>query len=205
MAAVGCGDNVDLDGKWGDRFRWFKSEPAPKEKPHPWQRKELRHAEATSRYRFRYPYASKWVCSVPLPAPQLDVFAQRFWEPLVGKPTAVSLDAPEVPPARPVLTLVEPQPPKPKRRRASGPRMERWVSQAVLRAIAAGRRYLHSGDTLKEAACASNSNVHYVRAVLGLWATGQTALLKAAILGDIALLTAAQTRTATNIAVITNN
>ena len=140
---------------------------------------------------------------------KLDVFAQRFWEPLIGKPTAVSLDEPgyvEAPPARPVLTFVEPPPAKPKPRRARGPRMVNGVNRAVVRAIAACKYYFHDGVTLAHAAQVCNSSVAYMLAVFHLRDTGQTALLNAALHGDVPLLTAAyKTDTATAITILDNN
>ena len=105
--------------------------------------------------------------------------------------------------------------PKPAPRRARGPRMEDGVNRAVLRAIAAGCRYLHGDDTLAEAARACNASAHYARAVVDLNypdrevspsdLLARRALLDAALDGDIALLTAAyETPVATNIVVITD-
>jgi hypothetical protein len=79
------------------------------------------------------------------------------------------------------------------------------VNQAVVRAYAAGQRYLWSGDTLKQAAQACKSSVAYTRAVIRLRMTRQTALLDAAVHGHVPLLTAAhQTDTVATLTVINN-
>jgi hypothetical protein len=87
-------------------------------------------------------------------------------------------------------------------RRASGPRMENGRNKAVMRALAAGCRHLHNGESLKAAAQSCNACVPYTKAVVSLRRTGQTALLDAALNGDVPLLVAAyQTATATNLVI----
>jgi hypothetical protein len=138
---------------------------------------------------------------------KIDEYSKRLRKALGVEPAASNPepDYVEAPPVEPAL--VEPSPPPvPKPRRAHGPRMESGRNKAVLRALAAGWRYLHTGDSLKQAARACNASVPYTRAVLHLRRTHQTALLGAALHGDIPLLTAAyRTATATTITVIDHN
>jgi hypothetical protein len=137
---------------------------------------------------------------------KIDEYSKRLRKALGVEPAASNPepDYVEAPPVEPAL--VEPSPPPvPKPRRAHGPRMEAGRNKAVLRALAAGWRYLHTGNTLKQAAQACNSNVNYTRAVIHLRMTRQTALLGAALHGDIPLLEAAyQTDTVATLTVINN-
>jgi hypothetical protein len=100
----------------------------------------------------------------------------------------------EVPLVEPVF--VEPSlVPKPKPRRACGPRMVEGFNLAALRALAAAHHYLDSDDTLRGSAQAYNSNTTYTAAVVGLLRRNERALLDAALDGSISLLEAAYFRT----------